>query len=264
MTKDYWQKQVAGKQLFPDLAWSRPENKMHAGKLLIIGGNLHGFSAPALAFTEAEKAGIGVERVVLPDAIRKTVGRFMPEADFAPSTPSGSFASKSLDTWLEHAAWADGVLIAGDLGRNSETAIVLESFANKYTGQLTITKDVADYVLANPAYVLNRQDTVLVLSFAQMQKLAGSSRFKTALTFDMDFLRLIDALHEFTEQFAVHIIIKHHDTLFVAVDGQVSTTKQSDDQASWRVATAASACVWWLQHPSQPFEALTTSFAAGS
>jgi NAD(P)H-hydrate repair Nnr-like enzyme with NAD(P)H-hydrate dehydratase domain len=264
MTKDYWQKQVAGKQLFPDLAWSRPENKMHAGKLLIVGGNLHGFSAPALAFAEAEKAGIGVERVVLPDAIRKTVGSFMPEADFAPSTPSGSFASKSLDTWLEHAAWADGVLIAGDLGRNSETAIVLESFANKYSGQLTITKDAADYVLTNPMDVLNRQDTLLVVTFAQLQKLASNAKFSTALTFDMDFLRLVDALHEFTEKFSSHIIIKHLETVFVAVHGQVSTTKVGSDQLPWRVKTAAHASVWWLQHPAQPFEALTTSFAANS
>lgn len=232
---------------------------MHAGKLLIIGGNLHGFSAPALAFAEAGKAGVGTQRVILPDAIRKTVGSFMPEADFAPSTPSGSFASRSLDVWLEHAHWSDGVLIAGDLGRNSETAIVVESFATKYHGQLTLAKDAADYVLVNPTATLNREQTLLVVSFAQLQKLMSNAKFSMALTFDMDFLRLIDALHEFTKQFAVNIAVKHLDTIFIAVNGQVSTTKVGDNQAPWRVKTAAHASVWWLQHFKTPFEALTTS-----
>lgn len=259
MAIDYWVKQTADAPLFPELEWSKPENKLHAGKLLIIGGNLHGFSAPATAFTEAEQSGIGSERVVLPDAIQKTVGSFMPEADFAPSTPSGSFAQKSLDTWLEHASWADGVLIAGDLGRNSETAIVLESFAAKYHGQLTLTKDAVDYILANPLPALSREETLLVLSFAQLQKIAVNARFKTALKFDMDFLRLVEALHSFTEQFAAHVVVKHLDTMFVAVNGRVSTTKVTEDQAMWRVKTAAHASVWWLQHPSQVFEALTAS-----
>lgn len=256
---NYWVRQTSNEPLFPELEWSKPENKAHAGKLLVIGGNLHGFSAPATAFTEADKAGIGSERVVLPDAIQKTVGSFLPEADFGPSTPSGSFAQKSLDTWLEHAAWADGVLIAGDLGRNSETAIVLESFAAKYHGQLTLTKDSADYILANPLPLLKREETLLVVSFAQAQKIAVNARFKTALTFDMDFLRLIEALHAFTEQFAAHMVIKHLDSVFVAVNGQVSTTKLAEDQAMWRVKTAAAASVWWLQHPKQPFESITTS-----
>jgi NAD(P)H-hydrate repair Nnr-like enzyme with NAD(P)H-hydrate dehydratase domain len=72
----YWLKQTPDKPLFPNMLWSKPENKLHAGKLLVIGGNLHGFSAPATAFAEARKAGIGSQRVVLPDAIQKTVGAY--------------------------------------------------------------------------------------------------------------------------------------------------------------------------------------------
>src|SRR5580704_1951753 len=138
---DYWHRQTADKPLFPELLWSRPEHKAQAGKLLIIGGNLHGFAAPAEAFAIAEKTGIGTTRVLLPDALHKTIGKVFMAGEFAPSTPSGSFAKKSLAEFLEMANWADAVLIAGELGRNSETAIVLEQFVEKYSGQLTIAKD---------------------------------------------------------------------------------------------------------------------------
>lgn len=259
MSMEYWVKQDVGKPLFPELEWSKPENKMHAGKLLIIGGNLHGFSAPANAFASAEKAGIGATRVVLPDAIQKSVKTFMPEADFAPSTPSGSFSVKSLDTFLEHAGWSDAVLVAGDLGRNSETAVALESFVTKYNGSLTLTKDAVDYVIETPESVLGRQDTLLVTSFAQLQKLLTSARYKTPITFNMDLLRLVDVLHDFTTLNKAHIIVKHRDVMLVASEGRVSTTKLATDKEIWRVETAATASVWWLQHPTKIFESLTTA-----
>ena len=121
-------KQTSGTSAFPDLHWSRPENRLHAGKLLVIGGNLHGFAAPAEAYSEADKAGAGAVRVLLPDATQKLIGKFVPEAEYAPSTPSGSFAQLSLNEWLISSSWADHVLLAGDLSRNSETAIVIEKF----------------------------------------------------------------------------------------------------------------------------------------
>lgn len=259
MTNEQWIRQTEDNHAFPDLAWSRPENKMHAGKLLIVGGNLHGFSAPASAFTEAGKAGIGTSRVLLPDAIQKVVKAFIPEAEYAPSTPSGSFASKSLATWLECAAWADGVLLAGDLGRNSETAIVIEKFATKYSGQLTITKDSVDYFSTNPGVIVNRANTTIVLSFAQLQKLAVQAKLTHAFTFDLDLVRLVSLLQEFTTKHPIAIVTKHLDTILVAYQGRVSTTKLSNDQDIWRVAAAAHTSVWWLQHPNQQFESLTTA-----
>lgn len=255
----YWQKQTTDKPLFPELLWSKPENKRHAGKLTVIGGNLHGFSAPAAAFNEAEKAGIGSQRVILPSSIQKTVGSFLPEADFAPSTPSGSFASSALDTWLEHAAWADAVLLAGDLGRNSETAIVVEKFLQKYNGLCVITKDALDYCTQAPRVVLQRPDTTLVASFAQLQKLAANARFPKAFTYDMDLLQLVERLHEFTSEYPAAIITRHHNITLVATGGQVSTTRLEQPDEVWRVKTAAHACVWQLQHNAKPFEALTTS-----
>jgi hypothetical protein len=259
MDRTYWHKQASDKPLYPDLIWSRPEHKQQAGKLLIVGGNLYGFAAAAEAYNAAVKAGVGVARVALPDALEKTVSKIFPAAEFTPSTPSGSFSQKALAELLEASAWADAVLLAGDLGRNAETAILLEQFASKYAGQLTLTKDAVDYFAQTAASLLERPETTLVLSLAQLQQLARSARFAQPFTFGMDFLRLVDTLHAFTEHCAAHIIVKHLDTMFVAVNGQVSTTKLSEDVEIWRVATAAQAAVWWLQNPSKPFEALTTA-----
>ena len=259
MDRSYWHKQGA-EPLFPDLLWSRPENRLHAGKLLVIGGNAHGFAAVAEAYNASVQAGIGTARVLLPDAIQKVVKMVLETADYAPSTPSGSFAAKSLGDWLDHASWADGILIAGDLGKNSETAIVLEKFLSKYTGQATLTKDAVDYFYAHSSAVLNREATTVVLSIAQLQRLAREAHYPHAVTFSMDLLHLVDWLHEFTSHFVINIMVKHLNTIFVATKGQVSTTKtdQSLDD-SWRVDTAAASSVWWLQNPSKTFQALTSS-----
>ena len=39
---DFWQVQ-SSKLLFPEIAWNKPEQKIHAGKLLIIGGGAGAF-----------------------------------------------------------------------------------------------------------------------------------------------------------------------------------------------------------------------------
>lgn len=259
MAATYWQRQSPDKPLYPDLLWSRPENRAHAGKLLIVGGNAHGFAAPAEAFAESQKAGTGTSRVLLPDSLQKTVGRTFLAGEYAPSTPSGSFSQKALTELLDASAWSDGVLLAGDFGRNSETAILLEKFLDKYQGQLTLTQDTADYFTKTPAVLLARPETLLVISFSQLQKLAISAGFPVAFTYEMDFIKLIEALHEFSQQYEPHLITCRDGNLFVAANGQISTTTPEKPQNVWRVRTAASAATWWLQNPGKAYEALTTS-----
>lgn len=259
MDRPYWHKQTPDKPLFPQLAWSRPEHRMSAGKLLVIGGNLHGFAAAAEAFAEGERAGVGTARALLPDALQKIVGIIINAAEFAPSTPSGSFSQKALGEALSLGHWADGTLFAGDLGRNAETAILIEKFLAKHTGPVTLTKDAVEYVSSLPQTILEREQTLLVLSFSQLQRLAVAAKVPQAVRFGMDLLQLVDWLHEFTTTYAPFIIVKHLDTVFIAVDGQVSTTRALHHKPLWRLKTATHASVWWLQNPSKPFEALTAS-----
>ncbi len=256
---DYWQKQTKDAPLFPELLWSRPEHKAQAGKLAIIGGNAHGFAAVAEAYQAAQQAGVGTARVLLPEAIKKVVGPVLTEGEFAPSNPSGSFSQKALAELLELSQWADGVLVAGDLGRNSETAILLESFVSKYSGALTLTQDAVDYFTSKPSVLLQRSDTTLVLSLSELQKLVAASGFTKPITFGMDLLKLVETLREFTDMYSLEIIVKHLDNLLVALSGRVTTTKLTKELPIWRVKTAAAASVWRLQNPTKPLEALTTS-----
>lgn len=260
MKPDYWQPQTKDEPLFSDLQWSRPENKQHAGKLLIIGGNLYGFAAPAEAYSEALKSRIGEAKVLLPNALSATLGKtHLETAEFAPSTPSGSFTSTASSEAIFWGNWADGVLVAGDIGRNSETVIMVEKFLTNFGGTVTLTKDAADAVLRAGNLLRNRTGTCLVLSLAQLQRLATNMRYIRAITFGMNLLQLVDWLHQFGMSFRPYIIVKHHNYICVAVNGQVSTTELATDLPIWRVKTAARASVWWLQNPAKPFEALTTA-----
>lgn len=260
MDATYFHKQ-GSQPLYDDLLWSRPQTRQQAGKLLIIGGNLHGFSAPANAYQQAIKAGVGSARIILPDGLRKTVGRMLENVEFSPSTPSGSFAKLALADWIESAAWAESVLLAGDLGRNSETATSIESFCVKYGGPLIVTKDAIDYFYADPLSLLMRPNTLLVLSLAQLQKLASRAKWPHPLTFAMGQSQLSGWLHEFTKEYKANLITYHNEQILVAANGQVSATTVGD-QPVWRLATAAHASVWWLQNPSKPFQALTTAVHA--
>jgi ADP-dependent NAD(P)H-hydrate dehydratase / NAD(P)H-hydrate epimerase len=257
MDTSYWRKQEPETPLFESILWSRPESKANAGKLAIIGGHAHGFGAPGAAYAEALDAGVGVCKVLLPDAIKKTVNRVLPDASFGPSNPSGSFSKKALSEFLDISTWADATLIAGDVGRNSETAILLENYVQKYTGPLIIAQDAADYFKAFPQLLMERKDTVLVISLAQLQKIFIHAPLIIPITYGMALPQLAEALHHFTSKFLTTIVVKHHDTLFISNNGQVVTAPNS--AMPWRVRVAGRASVFWLQNPSQPLESIATS-----
>lgn len=257
MDYPYWQKQTKDSPLFPDLLWSRPETKQFAGKLLVVGGNLHGFSAPATAYNAALVAGIGVARVVLPNKLEKTVHRIFPEAEYAPSTPSGSFATKALGELLPAAEWSDGVLLAGDIGKNSETTVLLDSFLEKYQYCTTLSGDMADYANTQAKTLIVRPRTLFVCTIQDLQKFATRAEYPVAITSTMDMLQLVGVLHEMSLDWATHLLVLHNSTAFVAVDGQVSTTPVT----SGAIELAAHASVWWLQSPNKPFESITTAIS---
>jgi len=228
-----------------------------AGKLAIIGGNSHGFGAPGMAYKIALQAGAGVCQVLLPDAVKKVVKSLLPDADFAPSTPSGSFSRQALDSFMSTAQWGDGVLLSGDVGRNSETAMLLENFVEKYTGLLTITQDAVEYFKETPNQIIDRDNTLIVLSLSQLQKMFMGAKSPTAITLSMNTNLLVIALRDFTAGHSAGIITKHNDIIFTAYDGQVITQKH--EQKIWRVEVATKASVFWMQNPEIILEAATSA-----
>lgn len=255
----YWQRQQSDKPLFPDIEWSKPEQRSLAGKLGVVGGNKLGFASVGDAYGIATEAGAGQVRVLLPDALKKSMPPTMTDIVFGASNPSGSLAR---DAKLELAAlgsWADEVLLIGDAGRNSETAIVYEEFVRDYTGLLTVTRDSIDLLMNAPELLVERDKTLLVTSFAQLQKLFSRVYYPKILTFSMQLQQLVETLHKFTITYPVTIMTFHQDHLIIASSGQVTTTAWQNPMAIWKGTVATHAAVYWLWNPNKPLESATAS-----
>lgn len=258
---NYWYKQSLGKPLFADLAWSRPENRQSKGKLLIIGGNAQALKAPSEAYAEAEKAGAGNIRIVLPDSIKKLAGPgLLDGAIFTPSTLSGSFAKSALSNFLEQAEWADGVLIAGGLGQNSETAIAIERFINQSRCQLTLAGDSLEYIKNYSAKTLVRSNLCLVASLSQTQKIIAKTRPELLITSKSPLFQVVEKLHILTQEQTYSLVVRHFDHLLAASEGQISTTPVQHPKASHVIS--AHTAVWWMQNPNKPFAAITNAISS--
>lgn len=257
--QQYWHKQ-GSEPLFPDLLWSRPETATTAGKLLIVGGNAHGFSAPALAYSTAIRSGIGVVRVLLPDALKQYTKMLADNTGLLPSTPSGSFAKSGLADLLVESEWADGILLTGDVGKNSETAILLEAFTQKYRGLLTVSDDTVDVFYAHSESLLVRSNTLIVAKLQQLQKLVVRAGHMVPVYQGMSLAQLVEALHVLSTDYKASFITMHQNHYVISVKGQVATTVMPESELSgWQTLTASRAAVWWLQNPTKQFEALCTS-----
>jgi NAD(P)H-hydrate repair Nnr-like enzyme with NAD(P)H-hydrate dehydratase domain len=258
-THSYWHRQTLDTPLYPDIEWNKPEQRAMAGRLGIIGGNKLGFVGAGEAYSLALAAGVGEARVLLPDVLKKTVPASITDALFAPTTPSGSLSREALSDMKALGQWATGILLIGDAGRNSETAILYEDFVREYQGQLTITRDAFDLLTGTLDIAVERPDTLLVVSFAQAQKLFKSVYYPKILTFSMQLQQLVEALHKFTITYPVTVVTFHQNHLIVAHGGEVTTTPWENPMSIWRGAVATHAAAYWLWTPAKPLQAVTAS-----
>lgn len=259
MDYSYWQKQSSEIPLFPDIEWNKPETRSRAGRLGIIGGNKLGFVGVSEAYGTAMKAGVGHVRTLLPDILRKTIPTSMNEVLFAATNQSGGLAQEAQADMTALGAWADVILFIGDAGRSSETAIVYEQFLIDYTGPLVLTRDAVDLIKNSPRTIIERPQTILVISFAQLQKLFQSVYYPKVLTFNMQLTNLIEAIHKFTITYPVTIAVLHHDTFIIAHDGHVVTTPWDQPMLIWRGVAAANIAAYWVWSVNKPLEATATA-----
>ncbi len=255
----YWHRQLPAKPLYPDIEWNKPEQRAHTGKLGIIGGNKLGFAAVGEAYAVVTDAGVGQVRVLLPDMLRPMVPKIITDVIYGASNPSGSLAKDAQTEMHALSAWADAVLMIGDAGRNSETAILYEAFLKDYSGMLTITRDAFDLVANAMDSVVERDKTLLVVSFAQLQKAFSRVYYPKILTFSMQLQQLVETLHKFTITYPVTIMTFHQNHLVVAAGGQVTTTPWENPMSIWKGGVAAEAAAYWLWTPGKPLEAATAS-----
>jgi len=264
MSEKRWLKQ-GSEPMFEKLEWDKPERRDQAGRLLIVGGDMHNLGAPASAFDIVKQTGIGSVKVVLPNKAKQLLPKELQrEFIFLPSTSSGEFSLEGEIELLEHASWADSILLPGDIGRNSQTAILLQNLLTAYKERVVITRDALDLLSNAPATLLERSKTTLVASFAQLQKLAKNYGETKPLVFSMDLIKLVDYLQNLTARIEANIITMHLGQLIVASNGQISTTKLDNSkeitdsrELHWRLTAASIAVCYQTWYPDQPFEALT-------
>ncbi len=253
MDATYWQRQGTD-ELYPDIRWSRPENKAQAGKLLLIGGSSHGFFAVSRSYEAVLEEGIGECKTIVPDAIKKLIGQQPFINEYAASSVSGGFARASLPSLHAGAAWADVVWCVGDFGRSSETALLLEDLLTQSPARLALSDDSVDFFVSRPDVLLDRSGTLLILDFQRLQALL-QKRSQKPITSTLPLAQFVEILHELSVSIEATLCTSIHGVAVVAHGGSVVTSKLSEPLDE----TLARIVVYWTQFPAQPLEAIATA-----
>lgn len=249
------QQQTIGNPLFPNVLWSRPEHRSSAGKLAIIGGSSSGFSSVSETFAAAKQSGAGTIRVILPSVLKRTLDKIWTDSEFAPSNRGGSFAASALSEWLNLSLWSDSVIISGDLGKSSETAIVFEHFLNEYPGPLALAKDSLASAISLPSQLLERHGLTLILERPVLGHLLREIRYPMSAPSNQTIYQFAELLHSLSQSYPWAIVTEHEQFFFVAFEGDVSTTPKANLNL---LSAGTAAAVWRMQQPSKTFAALTS------
>lgn len=249
-----WQTQSRDQPLYPDLLWSRPQNKRQAGKLLIIGGHGQQFSAVARSYEAAHKAGAGTVRVVMPASLEKTAA-MVPGVQFAAANQIGSFAKNALAELLDSADWADGVLLSGDLGKNSETTATIDSFLSKNEKLAVIGNSSVQSIGLSLKELTDMDNIDLILDFTNLQKLGSQLKLEKPFVSTMTNNSLAEALGGLSQKIKANIVISSEGQAWTASKGGVVNTKTGATLED----LAAYCAVWHMQNPGKPLQALSTA-----
>jgi hypothetical protein len=246
------------KPLFPNILWSRPLNRAQGGRILIIGGHSGKFSEVQALYQMALAAGAGECQIAMPDSLLKTLGPFG-LGHFVASSPSGSLGKAALGELLMLAADYDAIIVAEDISNNSETAGMIETFIDKLGPKpLTISSELLDIYKFKPQKLCQRSRTLIVLDEMSLFKWAnilevpitkgGWDNMPQKLQVSQDVTKIGQANYSI-----------YNGQLFVPDNNRSSTSVMPVSIKSLPAAVIAIMTVFWLQNPTQPFEALTTA-----
>jgi hypothetical protein len=256
---DYWKKQT-DQPLFADIEWSRPQQKSRLGKLLIVGGTAHGFAAVVKSYSASVAVGVGEVKVAVPDALKQNLPADFSQAILLPTNQSGAISLEAKDQLLAAASWADGVLLIGDSGMNSETEVLLNNLLASTSSWVTVSRDAIDLLCTEASALANRPQTNLLMNFNQTQKLFSSLYYPKILTFSMQLTNFVEALHKFTITYPLTLTVVFGGKIIVAYSGQVASQDFADQTALINGQLAAKAAAYLLWNPQKPLEAVATSW----
>lgn len=253
MDDTFWQKQT-DKAIFPDVVWSRPEQKAQAKKLLIIGGHSGGFDQVGRVYQAALDAGIGHAKVVLPDRLKPSVGIHLPDAVFANLAPEPKLRGGALNQLMAYADWADGVVFT-QTGNNSQTALLTAAFIQALKNRLIVTDDLLELLAQDAQLLVGRPDTLFVLSFSGLQNLVKLAGSEVGLRHDMGLRPFVLALRELNQSIGAPLNVIFEQEIVSAHDGQIVTTPRQFKPDP--LMLAGWMATWWLQQPHRPIETLS-------
>ena len=249
MNPDYWRVQKPDEPLFADVLWGKPVSRNLAGRLAIVGGNARGFAAVAAGFATAAEVGAGEIKIILPDVLKSQLPKTLADAIFAPSNPSGGFAKSAISELRAAADFANVVLFIGDSGQNSETAGLVEKFlTDNREIKIVLTRDTVDLVKNFAENLLNRENTHLVVSLSQLQKLFREVYYPRIITFSQGVKQIAETLHKFTITYPVALTLWHAGNLFIAKNGEVISQPFDEPLRVWSGEIAVREAVWQMWH----------------
>jgi NAD(P)H-hydrate repair Nnr-like enzyme with NAD(P)H-hydrate dehydratase domain len=252
-----WLKQTVEAPLYDKLLWSRPENKLRSGRILVIGGSSHGFSKTVNSYERLLAAGIGQVTILLPKSVQKLLGHISDDVIYCPNTDSGSFSSEALSDMLDFSNTSDGIFLSGELSNNSQTLVVIEKLVSRTSKPIIITDDSIDLALHFDPDLINRDNMIFAGTLDKVQKLLIKLKSTQSLTSNLALSNLVEVLQNFTTGKRLAIVTIHQDYVIVAREGQVVTTKiELSKSESINRLIYQSAC-WIIQNPNNKFEALS-------
>ncbi len=256
----YWQKQT--KPLFEDLIWNIPEQK--TGHINVIGGNSQNFHA-IVRIGEFLNQTFPLQNVqiFLPDALR---GQLPPitNLNFTPSTISGSFAKSS--QLNEAFSSSDFTVLAGDLSKNSSTAIAISdaitsgiNSSSMPPKSLLITRDSVDLLAESFQSILTHPQLFLCCSMLQLQKIFRAIYYPKMIMLSQPLIPIVETLHKFTLTYSTTILTFHEGNIIIAHNGQIITTPIVDTEYTpislWSGQLAAKVAALNLYNPKNPLPA---------
>lgn len=237
--------------LHPNLFWSKPLNRNHAGRLLAAGGQRRKFSAIQQFFELSNAAGIGQCRLVLPDTLRKLIGE-VPGITYGPSTPAGSLAKAARATITEQANQSDAVMLGLDWGNNSESTMLLEACVLKLGRPLILmARDLATlYLRPNQLHT----EVLIMGDMRDLFKLARKWRVPLQVK-STEALGRAAILEQLAETVPADYWVWGPETLIYS-RGRASLTPAAGAPTTLAAALAGT---FWVQYPGQRFEALSNA-----
>ena len=264
MKHDYWLKQTSKQPAFPDVEWNRPQQASRAGRLAIVGGaGLHFFGVTS-SFEAATAAGAGEIRVLLPDSLQRTIPRTVSETRFLATTPAGSISAEAATDLQAANSWSTVTLLAGDFGKNSETAVAITRSALAATSPLIIARDSIDLLMQDISSFISRPSTTLICSFAQLQKIFRQLYYPKVLTFAMPLGLVVETLHKFTAVYPATLVVFHAEHIMVAHAGNVVSQPWDTPMDIWKGTTPGVVAAYqaWASSDEERFHNTAASLLA--